>query len=468
MLHNEHWIDGRQVPSRGLGAVEVPSPVSGHLVSLTSIGDAHDVAAAARSSRDAQPMWADHSPSARAEILRASEAALRRDLDRLVELERAETGKPHTLAVEEMLASADYFGYYAAVARTLGGETFDVGGDRHVYTVHEPFGLVAVITPWNYSVNQASRSIAPALAAGNAVVLKPSEWTSAATLAMAQIVTAAGVPPGVLNVVCGDGPGTGAALVADPRVRRVSFTGSIAAGRRVASLAAERLIPVTLELGGKSPHVVFADADLDRAAETTVAELVYNAGQTCSAGTRLLVEASVHEQVLERVIEAIAKSQDNRELGPIITQSQFDRINALLEQTAKQGVVAATGGTPVTGRYVAPAVFADVDPQLSIAREEVFGPVLVTMPFADERAAIELANDTPYGLVAGVWTRDLDRAYRVAGRLEAGQIYVNGWGAPIEAPFGGVKDSGYGREKGRAAVGEYTRVKTVSVTIGRD
>jgi acyl-CoA reductase-like NAD-dependent aldehyde dehydrogenase len=248
----------------------------------------------------------------------------------------------------------------------------------------------------------------------------------------------------------------------------VSFTGSIAAGRRVASLAGERLIPVTLELGGKSPHVVFADADLDRAAETTVAELVYNAGQTCSAGTRLLVEASVHEQVLERVIEAIAKSQDNRELGPIITQSQFDRINALLEQTAKQGVVAATGGTPVTGRYVAPAVFADVDPQLSIAREEVFGPVLVTMPFADERAAIELANDTPYGLVAGVWTRDLDRAYRVAGRLEAGQVYVNGWGAPIEAPFGGVKDSGYGREKGRAAVGEYTQVKTVSVTIGRD
>jgi aldehyde dehydrogenase (NAD+) len=467
VLRSEHWISGRRVASNGHRDVEVRSPVDGRLVGRTAIGDAQDVGAATRSSCDAQRPWAERSPAARAEVLRASEAALRRDVDRLVELERAETGKAEALAVEEMLASADYFGFYAAVARTLGGDTFDVGADRHLYTVREPFGVVGVITPWNYSANQAARSIAPALAAGNSVVLKPSEWTSAATLAMAEVVSAAGVPPGVLNVVCGDGVHTGAALVADPRVRRVSFTGSVVAGRRVAALAAERLIPVTLELGGKSPHLVFADANLDRAAEVTVAELVYNAGQTCSAGTRLLVEASVHEQVLERVVRLMTEAETQTEVGPIITQAQFDHIDALLKATMDEGVVAATGGTSVAGRYVPPTVFADVDPQLPIARDEVFGPVLVTMPFADEAAAIELANDTAYGLVAGVWTRDLNRAYRVAGQLEAGQVYVNGWGAPIEAPFGGVKDSGYGREKGRTAIHEYTRVKTVSIAIER-
>jgi aldehyde dehydrogenase (NAD+) len=403
-------------------------------------------------------------------VLRAIENGLRCEVDRLVELERAETGKPEPLAREEMLASADYFGFYAAVARTLGGETFDVGVDRHLYTIHEPFGVVAVITPWNYSVNQAARSAAPALAAGNAVVLKPSEWTSAATLAMAEIAGAAGLPPGVLNVICGDGTLTGAALVAHPAVRRVSFTGSVAAGRRVAALAAERLIPCTLELGGKSPHLVFADADLQRAATTAIAEALYNAGQTCSAGTRVLVQETEHQRMVELMLEQIRRATDRKELAPIITADQFERVQRQLAQAAADGAIAATGGVADAsrvGRFIAPTLYPDVDAQLSIAREEVFGPVLVTMPFRDEPDAIALANDSPYGLVAGVWTRDISRALRVAKALEAGQIYVNGWGAPIEAPFGGVKESGYGREKGRAAIDEYTQVKTVSVNIER-
>ena len=466
-----HWIDGRARPGASGQCLEVHSPVDGALVSRVALGDQADVDTAARAAEDAVAGWAALAPRERGEVLFAIERGLRAEPASLAALEQAETGKPPGLIRDELAASADYFGFYASLARTLGGETFDVGPERHVYTVHEPYGVVAVITPWNYSVNQVARSVAPALAAGNAVVVKPSEWTSSAVLAFAELASAAGLPDGVLNVVTGDGPHTGAALVAHPLVRRVTFTGSLAGGREVARHAAARLIPITLELGGKSPHVVFADADLERAVTVISDELLVNTGQTCSAGTRLLVQRPVHDELLEAVTARVGASRPGAELGPIITEAQYRRVGEYFAVAAAEGAVATIGGATARdpslarGRFVEPTVYAGVRSDMRIAREEVFGPVLTVSAFDHERDGIAIANDSRYGLAAGVWTRDLSRGLRVAHALQSGQVYVNGWGAPIEAPFGGYKDSGYGREKGRAAIAEYTQVKTISVAI---
>jgi aldehyde dehydrogenase (NAD+)/betaine-aldehyde dehydrogenase len=339
------------------------------------------------------------------------------------------------------------------------------------YTVREPWGVCGQIIPWNYPLQIAARCAAPALAAGNAVVLKPSELASITPLRLAQLAFEAGVPPGMLHVATGGGQ-VGAALVASPGVDHVTFVGSAANGIRVAQTCARRLAPLELELGGKSPNVVFADADLDAAVPAIVRALIQNAGQSCSAGSRLLVEAAVFEQVVARVAAAfealtIGPGIDDPDLGPLISERQLDNAERMLAAARAAGATVVTGGERLQGLFLQPTLVTGARPDSELFREEVFGPVLCALAFAGEGEAVQLANATAYGLVAGVWTRDLARAHRVAGAIRAGQVFVNtyGVGGGVELPFGGMKRSGYGRGKGVEALLAYSQVKNVCVAL---
>jgi aldehyde dehydrogenase (NAD+) len=386
-------------------------------------------------------------------------------IEELCALECAETGKPVQVVQDEVAGAAEYFRFYGQAARMIIGSTFDAGPGRHLYLEREPYGVIGIVTPWNYAVNQAARGAAPALMSGNAVVLKPSEFATTTVLGLARLASEAGLPDGLLNVVVGSGASVGAALVAHAGIDKVTFTGSVPTGRQVAAACAERLVPVTLELGGKSPVLVFADADLDSAARDIAGSIFSNAGQTCSAGSRLLVAQSVHDELVARLVQESRKYGGDRG-GPIITAQQYATVLAYLAVAEQEGAVTAVGGTADDrSGFIEPTIFTGVTNSMRIAQEEIFGPVLVVIPFDAEDEAVSIANDSQFGLVAGLWTRDLDRSFRVARRLAAGQVYVNGWGAPIEVPFGGLKASGFGREKGLAAIEEYTRSKGICFTL---
>lgn len=398
--------------------------------------------------------------------------------DELAWIEARDCGKPMKQARADAAACARYFEFYAGAPDKLHGDTIPYTPGYTVLTWREPLGVTGHIIPWNYPMQIFGRSVGGALAAGNACVVKPAEDACLSLLRIAELASGAGLPDGALNVVTGLGREAGMALAKHAGIDHLSFTGSPATGALVAQEAAKRHCPVTLELGGKGPQVVFADADLDAAIPVIVNAIVQNAGQTCSAGSRLLVERSRYEELLDRLAAAfgalrVGPALDDLDCGPLIRASQLDRVRGFLSDASRdklpvagQGVIA--GNAPASGYYVAPTLVRDVPPSSRLAREEVFGPVLAAMAFDDEAHAVRLANGTDFGLVAGVWTRDGARQLRMARAIRAGQVFVNSYGAGggVELPFGGFGHSGYGREKGLEALHGFTALKTVVLQHG--
>lgn len=429
-----------------------------------------------RAARDAQRSsheW--RFPVNRAAALLRLARLIERDGEALAALECRDTGKPIAQARGDVAVTVRYLEFYAGACDKLEGRSIPLGPDVIDYTVREPWGVCAQIIPWNYPLQMITRVAAPALAGGNAVVVKPSELASQTPIRWAELAVEAGIPAGMVGIATGHGA-VGAALVAHPDVAHVTFVGSAAVGSTVAHACADRLVPVELELGGKSPNVVFADADLDRVVPAVVKALIQNAGQSCSAGSRLLVHEDVHDEVVTRVGDAldalrIGPGGDDPDLGPVVAERQLDRALGMLETARGEGATVARGGARPAGFedgwYLQATLVTGVTPAMELFREEVFGPVLAATPFASDEQAIELANDSPYGLVAGVWTRDLSRAHRVAGAIQVGQVFVNSYGVAggVEIPFGGMKRSGYGRGKGMDAMYAYTQVKNVCVAL---
>jgi aldehyde dehydrogenase (NAD+) len=422
--------------------------------------------------------WRRRSPAERASALTRIASAIRRDREQLERLECLDTGKPLTQARTDIEVAARYFDFYAHTVEAMYGSTIPLGESVFAFTLREPHGVTAHIVPWNYPAQMCGRTIAPALAAGNCCVLKPAEEASLTALRIAELALEAGLPAGAFNVVTGLGEEAGASLAAHPGIDHLSFTGSNEVGRLVAKATAENTVPVTVELGGKSPNVVFADADLERAMPVIVRSIIQNAGQTCSAGSRLLIEEAAHDRVIEAVAGglrgvAVGPGIEDPDMGPLITARQLARVEQLVDEGRDSGVLVLGGRRPDEPRlrdgfFFEPTLLDGVPVDAPIAQEEVFGPVLVASTFGDPEEAARLANATGYGLVAGIWTRDISVAHVLVREIQAGQVFVNSYGAGggVELPFGGRKRSGHGREKGIEGMLAFTRTKSVAIGLG--
>ena len=474
MLIGGQWID--HSPDKLVSINPATGEVNHEVRAATTEHVAQAVEAAAKAVRSSA--WRTLLPHQRAAVLHRIGDLMTANSDRFARLQMLENGKVWSECVAQVKSAAATFRYYASVCETLGSDLTPSRGNYLSMTVHEPYGVVVAITPWNSPMTMEAQKVAPALAAGNAVILKPSELTPSPALELGRIAMEAGLPAGILNVLPGTGASTGAALVEHPGVRMVSFTGGTESGRRIALVAARKLMPVALELGGKSPHVVFADADIDAAVQAIAGGIFEGSGQSCVAGSRLFVQRSAYQQVLGKVLD-IAKSlrvdlPDARgaQMGPIVSFPHRDRIEAMVATARNAGAeILCGGGRPqdkrlAHGAFYSPTVIAGIDNHAAIAQREIFGPVLCALPFEDEEDLIAQANDSVYGLAAGIWSRDFPRAWRVAQRLEAGTVWINTYKKlSIATPFGGFKDSGLGREKGVNGMRLYQQTKGIYVGL---
>lgn len=470
-----HFVDGAYVEDKAGAPIEVVYPATGEVIAVVHEATAAVVERALASAKRAQGAWAAMKPVERARLLRRAAEIIRERGDELARLETLDTGKPiQETLVADWPSGADSLEWFAGLAPTVTGETVPLGRD-FVYTIREPLGVCVGIGAWNYPSQIACWKAAPALSLGNAMVFKPSEVTPLGALKLAEIFVEAGVPAGLFNVVQGRGA-VGAALVTDPRVAKVSLTGSVPTGRRVYAAAADGVKAVTMELGGKSPLIVFDDASVEDAVGAAMLGNFYSAGQVCSNGTRVFVQKGIKARFLERLAARTAgivlgdPLDEATQMGPLVSAAQMDKVLGYMATAKAEGARLVCGGGRAAlnaGFYVQPTVFADVTDGMTLAREEVFGPVMAVLDFETEEEVVARANDTEFGLAAGVFTADLTRAHRVIGKLEAGTCWINAYNlTPVEGPFGGAKMSGVGRENGRAAVEHYTQVKSVYVGMG--
>ncbi len=477
-----HFIAGETVQPSSGEYFDSLNPATGEVLYQAARGNAEDVARAVHAARRAfeDTRWRGLSQTRRGRLLRALGDVIAEHADELAHIETYDNGKLLREMRGQMAALPEYLYYYAGLADKIQGDVIPASDRRLLnYTLREPLGVVGAITPWNSPLTLTTSKLAPALCAGNTIVIKPSEYTSASVLRLAELAIEAGLPPGVVNVVTGFGAEAGQALVDHPDLAKISFTGSTQTGARIASAAASRFIGSTLELGGKSPNIVFADADLHNASMGVVAGIFAAAGQTCIAGSRVFVQKGVYDELLERVT-ARARSirigdplADATELGPLAFAAQRDKVAGYVDLGREEGATVLVGGRATDaglgGYFYEPTVLTDVTNDMRVVREEIFGPVAAVMPFDDEDDVVRLANDTDFGLAAGVWTSNLARAHRMAARLDAGTVWVNTYRAmsPM-SPRQGFKNSGAGVEHGTETIRDYTRLKSVWINTDED
>ncbi|GAA6202644.1 betaine-aldehyde dehydrogenase [Aquicoccus sp. SU-CL01552] len=469
-----HFIDGTYVEDTAGEGFDSLFPATGEVIARLHAATPAILDRALDAATRAQAEWAAMTGAERGRVLRRAAEIMRARNRELSELETRDTGKPlQETLVADAASGADALEYFGGIAAGITGEHIPLGGD-FAYTVREPLGVCVGIGAWNYPIQVASWKAAPALACGNAMVFKPSETTPLSALKLAEILVEAGAPAGLFNVVQGMGA-TGAALTTDSRVAKVSLTGSVPTGRRVYAAAAEGLKHVTIELGGKSPLIVFDDADLENAISGAILGNFYSSGQICSNGTRVFVQKGIKDRFLARLTERLQglvmgdPLDEAVNFGPLVSTAQMDKVLSYIQMGKDEGARVVAGGARAerNGCFVEPTIFADVTDGMTIAREEIFGPVMAVLDFEDEAEVIARANDTQFGLAAGVFTRDLPRAHRVIGQLQAGTTWINTYNlTPVEMPFGGVKNSGVGRENGWAAIEHYSQLKSVYVALG--